>query len=350
MTIDIDNFSHDRQLVPYLSVVLSFRNEEEVLAELIARLRKVLGEERINGNISSYELIFINDDSTDQSEKVILNEAKGHNDIKIINMSRRFGVSPCVMAGMEYSSGDIVVYMDADLQDPPEVIPEMIKAWRENSSIDIVHTVRLLRAGESAIKLWITRVGYLILRKVSSITLQVEAGDFKLLSRRAVDQLIKLKEKKPFMRGLASWIGFNSANVYYNREPRFAGKTKFKVISFSVLGNFFESALISFSSIPLQISSFAGFLVSIGALIYLIYIVIEKFLGHNLPGWSAIMVTMLFLGGVQLLSLGIIGLYLSSIYLETKGRPNYIIKSTFGFDNTENSDSKEQKKQLFLAR
>ena len=152
-----------------LSVVLSFKNEEENLWELIKRLRNVLTVERDKGIITDHELIFVNDASTDHSLEILLEEAKGHNDIKILNMSRTFGVTPCVLAGLRYASGDMVVYMDADLQDPPEVIPEMIKAWRESGDIDVVNTVRLSRAGETRIKLWVTKLGYFILKKVTNI-------------------------------------------------------------------------------------------------------------------------------------------------------------------------------------
>lgn len=315
---------------PTISVVLSFRNEEDVLPELIRRLRNVFEKEYKN----SYELIFVNDASNDRSEEILLDAAKSHNDIRIITMSRTFGVSECALAGMEYSSGDAVIYMDADLQDPPEVIPELIKAWKSSDNIDVVHTVRLSRAGESIIKLWLTKQAYKILKYVSDIDLQIEAGDFKLLSRRAVNHVIKFKEKKPFLRGLVTWIGFNQTTIYYHREARFGGQAKFPVYGYKVIQNYLNSALISFSDLPLKLSFVVGALVSFGALLVLIYIVIQKLLVQTISWWSAIMATMLFLGGIQLISIGILGLYIYSIYLETKGRPNYIIKSTFGFENT----------------
>lgn len=176
---------------PFISVILSFKNEEDVIPELIRRLRKVLDNEYQN----KYELIFVNDNSTDHSEDLLIQSAENHDDIKIITMSRTFGVSECALAGMEYASGQIVIYMDADLQDPPELIPDMIKAWRDGDDIDVVNTRRISRDGESRIKLRLTKIGYHILRRVSDIDLQVEVGDFKLLSRRAVNHLIKLKEK-----------------------------------------------------------------------------------------------------------------------------------------------------------
>lgn len=319
--------------LPKLSVVLSFKNEEDVLPELIRRLRVVLHNERKEGHIKNHELIFVNDLSTDRSEQILLDLAKGNDDIKIITMSRTFGVAPCVLAGMEYSSGDLVVYMDADLQDPPEVIPELIRVWREGHEIDVVHTARLSRAGESRLKLWVTHLGYRILRRFSDIELQIEVGDFKLLSKRAVNHLVTFKEKNPFMRGLVKWIGFNQTTIHYHREARFAGKTKFPLLDPQVIRHFLTSALISFSDVPLQMATLLGLLSSLSAFGVLIHVLLEKIRGRNLPGWTAIMVAMLFLSGVQLLSIGVLGLYINSIFIESKRRPNYIVKHTFGFEN-----------------
>ncbi|MBS3909168.1 MAG: glycosyltransferase family 2 protein [Actinobacteria bacterium] len=316
--------------IKVLSVVLSFYNEENVIEELVNRLENVFKKD-LKGVVSDHELILVNDASTDKSKEILIRLSKNNKSIKIVNMSRNFGVSPCVLAGMAFSSGDAVVYMDADLQDPPEVIPEMVKVWL-NGDADIVDTRRVSRAGESKIKLLITKIGYLTLNKVSSVNIEPEVGDFKLLSRRAVNELIKLKEKKPFTRGLVRWIGFKQETIYYNRDARYAGETKFKVYGRKVISNFLDSALISFSSIPLKVSLFIGFLVSAGAFCFLIVIFIMKFLQLSLPGWSAIMATILMLGGIQLLTIGMLGLYINSIFLETKGRPNYIVESTHGFN------------------
>lgn len=314
-----------------LSVVLSFFNEGEVLPELIKRLRLVLAKECERGVVAQYELIFVNDASTDNSEGVLLNEAKGHNDMKIITMSRNFGVSPCVLAGMEYSTGDAVVYMDSDLQDPPEVIGEMLKKWNSAPDIDVINTVRLRRDGEPFLKLFVTKIGYWVLKRAMNINFLVNAGDFKLLSRRAVEHLLQFKEKQPFLRGLAYWIGFKQEIVYYNRDPRHAGKAKFPLTDRRIVHNFLFSALISFSDVPLQLVLFIGGLTTFSSFIFLIYVLVQKFiLSYTTPGWTAIMAVILFLGGMQLLTIGIIGLYINAIYLETKGRPNYIVARTFG--------------------
>jgi polyisoprenyl-phosphate glycosyltransferase len=208
----------------------------------------------------------------------------------------------------------------------------MVKQWLADPSLDVIHTRRLSRAGEPAYKLWLTRLGYFILSKASNVKIQSEVGDFKLLSRRAVDQLVKMKEKRPFMRGMVNWIGFNQRTIDYQREPRFAGKTKFLPYSWAVISNFIDSALISFSDLPLKLSLLLGFLVSFCAFCYLFVVFFEKYIGISLPGWSAIMATMLMLGGVQLMMIGVLGLYINAIYIETKQRPNYIVESTYGFD------------------
>jgi len=328
-----DNKYGAKPVCPRLSVIISFFNEEEVLPVLIQRLRDVLREECDKGMLSGYELIFVNDSSTDHSEDILIAAAKEQDDIKIITMSRNFGVSPCVLAGMEYSTGDLVVYMDADLQDPPEAIHEMLKAWREGKDIDVVNTVRLSRKGEPLLKLLLTRIGYRMLKYVTNINFLVEAGDFKLLSRRAVKQLIRLKEKQPFLRGLTYWIGFNQAVVYYHRQARYSGKPKFPLNDYRIIHNFLFSALISFSDLPLQFSLFMGAITTFFAFCFLIYVFVQKFiLVHTTPGWTAMMAVILFLGGMQLLIMGIIGLYINTIFLETKGRPNYIVSRMFGFD------------------
>jgi glycosyltransferase involved in cell wall biosynthesis len=316
---------------PSISVVLSFRNEEACIPELITRLRAVFAAERKAGHIARHELIFVNDASTDDSEMILRAHAVGNDDIRIINMSRNFGVSPCVLAGMEYSTSDLVVYMDADLQDPPELIPELIRVWKSEPDVGVVHTVRTDRAGESWLKLAITRMGYRILHMSSTIKLPIEAGDYKLLSREVVEHLVELREKRPFLRGLVCWIGFKQMWVNYEREARFGGATKFPVLSYKVIGNFLESALISFSDAPLRLATLAGSVAALLALSHIIWVLIEKYRGHNLPGWSATMTAVLFLGGTQLLCTGLQGLYISSIFQECKRRPNYIVKDTFGF-------------------
>ena len=196
-----------------ISVVMPLYNEEKVLPEMVRRLRLVLDKEA-PGN---YELIFVNDDSSDRSLEILKGFAAERNDVKVINNSKRWGGSQSVLAGFKYSSGDVIIYMDSDLQDPPEVIPKLLRVY-EKSDVDVINTTRTARKGESAVKLWVTHLGYKILKMVSSIDVPMETGDFKLLSRRAVNELLKLNERRPFMRGLITWIGFKQAFVPYVRE------------------------------------------------------------------------------------------------------------------------------------
>jgi glycosyltransferase involved in cell wall biosynthesis len=324
-----------------LSMIFSFRNEEDVLVELITRVRNVLRLEKDKGILSCHELVFINDRSTDCSEEILIDQDKGHGDIKIINMSRNFGVSPCVMTGLKYSTGDAAIYMDADLQDPPEVISKILEVWNEGDNVDVVHTVRSFRAGEPFIKLQIAKLGYWILRKTASIELTAEAGDFKFLSRRVINHLNQLDEYNPFMRGMVAWVGFNQHRVEYKRESRFAGDTKFPIFSRKVINNFFSSALISFSSVPLQWASIVGFGgvgISMGMLILIMF---QKISGLISPDWLLIISVILFIGSIQLIGIGILGLYIQSVYIASKNRPNYIIESVFGFSEEEIGQMRE---------
>lgn len=307
-----------------ISIVLSFRNEQETIPELIERLHNSLRPLEVE-----YEFIFVNDASTDNSLGILLEMQKDDRCIKIINMSRRFGVSQCVLAGMKYSKGDAVVYMDADLQDPPELIPEMIKKWKEGA--DVVYTTRITRSGENPIKMWITKMAYRFLRLFSEVDLPLDSGDFKLLCKRVVNELLRLNEKDPFLRGLVTWVGFKQVQAFYHREERFAGKTHYPLYGLGPLKAFI-SGLTSFSLVPLTISLLIGFIVSIGSFVYLVIIIIMKFLNLVLPGLSAIMAIILLLGGIQLFTIGILGLYIGRIYNESKNRPNYVIESMIGLE------------------
>ena len=310
-----------------ISVVLSFYNERTVLPELLRRMRAVFASLVRNNCVRSYELIFVNDNSTDESEKYLRSELE-KGDIVIINMSRNFGVSECVMAGMAHASGDAVIYMDSDLQDPPEVIPSLIDAWRKDPEVEVVYTTRTRREGEHWLKLLITTIGYRFINAISEIELQVDSGDFKLLSRRVVDNLLQLKEDKPYMRGLVSWIGFKQIQVFYERSKRFDGRenTKMPVFSKRVLYYWLDRALIAFSDAPLKLMLSLGLGLSGVSLFYIIIVLIQKVLGWAVPGWAALMSAVLFLGGMQMMMLGFIGLYIGAIFRESKRRPQYIVK------------------------
>lgn len=326
---------------PLISVVLSFYNEEQVLVELICRLRAVFRDLQGMGAIRGYELVFVNDDSTDRSLEILTEEIKKGKDISVINMTRNFGASECVLAGMRYTKGDAVIYMDTDLQDPPELIPELVARWKQDPDVEVVYTTRLSRVGEHPLKLFITKWGYRFINKTSNINLPVDSGDFKLLSRRVVEEVLRLKEKQPYLRGLIRWVGFKQAQVFYHREARYDGRgnTKFPVLSRRVIYGYLDRALISFSDAPLKASLFLGFIVSFLAAIYILVVIIQKIMGWYEPGWPAIMATMLFLGGTQLMILGVLGLYINTIFLEVKGRPNYIVKNVMTPDDDSSAKS-----------
>jgi len=303
-----------------LSVVFSFRNEERNIPILLERARNAL---RPLG-LKEIEFVFVNDCSTDASLDVLMREQESEQDIVIVNTSRRFGVSEGVMCGLKEATGDYVAYMDSDLQDPPELLPDMLKrALLEQA--DVVYTTRRSRAGETWIKLKITALGYWILNTFSSIPVPQNSGDFKLMSRRVVDQVVQIKEQKPFMRGLITWVGYKQVQFFYDRDARATGESHFPVFSKRVIYNFLDSALISYSDAPLKLALAAGMMVIAGAFCLFVWILVQKAMGWALPGWSAVMATMLVLGGIQLFVMGIFGLYIHTIYLEVKGRPLYLV-------------------------
>lgn len=323
-----------RRAPPLVSVVLSFYNEEAVLPELLRRLRGVLRPARDAGQIRDYELIFVNDASTDRSLEILQAEFDQEHDVVVVTMSNNFGVSECVLAGMRYAKGDAVVYMDADLQDPPEVISDLLNKWHEDPEVEVVYTTRLSRAGEHPLKMWVTKVGYRFISAISEIDLPRDSGDFKLLSRRVVDHLIQLREKKPYIRGLVSWIGFKQVPVFYHRAGRHDGRdsTKRPALSRKVVNYALDSAIISFSAAPLKAALILGFVVSVVALAYILVVIAQKILGFYEPGWPALMAAILFLGGVQLFMLGVVGLYVNIIFRNAQGRPDYIVKGVIAAD------------------
>lgn len=315
-----------RQRPLFLSISFSFWNEERVLPELLKRVRLVMQAEMARGHVSKYEMVFVNDASTDGSLALLERECLEHKDIVIVNMSRNFGGPVCTMAGIKTAQGDAVVYLDADLQDPPELISTLLDEYFADDTVEVVYTTRRRRAGEHPLKMLITKFGYRLVHFVSEIELPVDSGDYKLLSRRVVDYVSRFDEKKPYVKGFVTWVGFKQKQVFYDRDARFDGpeNTKNPVLSRKVLDSYL-TALISFSDAPLKMSLVLGFVVSTLSLLYIIVVLIQKYMGWYVPGWPAIMAAVLCLGGVNLMVLGFLGLYVNLIYLETKGRPNYIV-------------------------
>jgi dolichol-phosphate mannosyltransferase len=309
-----------------ISVVLSFYNEINNLEELISRIRAVSNKSE---NFTVTEIIFVNDCSNDGSEELLTEQTKIHTDLILVNMSRKTGVSECVYAGMSIATGEAVVYLDSDLQDPPELIQEMVDTWLSHNDCEVVYTVRKSRSGEGFLKLKFTKFGYRFLKRISNIDLPIDAGDFKLVSRKIVDLLLAHQEHRPFMRGIISSLGFKQVPVHYDREPRGDGRnnTKFVLFSPRTISGWLDSALISFSDAPLKLSLKIGLTTALLSSLYIFVVIIQKILGLYVPGWPALMAAILLLGSVQLIVLGIMGLYVNAIYTQTKNRPLFLIKN-----------------------
>ena len=301
-----------------LSIVFSFRNEEGNIEPLVKRISTTMNEIKD----WKYELIFVNDDSTDKSEEILLDLQKDY-PIKIINMSRKFGIYPCVLAGFRNCSGDAMIYLHADQQDPPEIIPKLIKKYEEGS--EIVHTVRTKRKGEGKFRMFVTKVAYKTIHTLSDINLPVQAGDYKLISRKALDEILKQKEFRPYVRGLSVWVGFKQDFVYYEREVRGEGKSKVPLLS-SVAINDYILGITSYSLKPLYLGIIFGFVSIIISFLLIIYALFLKFNGLAIQGSTSIIISISFFSGILLFTLGIIGIYLARIFEQTKGREQYVIK------------------------
>jgi glycosyltransferase involved in cell wall biosynthesis len=301
-----------------ISIIFSFKNEEKNLDELIKRIQTTFSK------IDSYkyELIFVNDCSDDKSERILLDLQK-NNPITIINMTRTFGVGPCVLAGFREAKGDAIIYMDSDLQDPPEIIPDLINEYEQGS--EIVHTVRTKRHGESFFKMLITKMAYKIINYLSEIPLPTEAGDFKLISSTALKRILLQNEFRPYIRGLSIWVGYKQSFVKYERDPRAEGESKFPLFSKGPITEFI-SGITSYSLKPLYLGVVLGFLSLIFSIILILYALYSKFLGVAAPGSTGIIITISFFSGILLFTIGIIGIYLARIFEQTKGREQYVIK------------------------
>jgi len=307
-----------------LSIVLSFRNEAACIPALVERLAQTLSRAAV-----SYELIFVDDASTDESLALLANRAAADPRIKIATMARRFGQSECAVAGLALSQGAAVILIDADLQDPPELIPTLLERWRGGA--DVVYTVRTARHGEWLVKRLITRAAYRVVNLVANIELPIDAGDFRLLSRRVVDELLRLPERTPYLRGLTAWVGFKQVPVYYERQPRVGGRTHFPLLSANP-ARMFLAGLTSFSSAPLAIALVLGLITCGGTVVAAIAMAFLQLRGAGVPSWWWIVLGFSLLGGLQLAGLGIVGVYLGRMHENVLRRPRYIIDRTIGFD------------------
>jgi len=301
-----------------ISIVVPMYYEENVADECYKRLKKVMNDNNIN-----YEFIFVNDGSKDRTFEILNKIAEKDNNTKIISFSRNFGHQIAVTAGVDKAKGDAVVVIDADLQDPPELIPKMIALW--NDGYKVVYAKRKKRKGESFFKLFTAGMFYRTLDKMTDIDIPLDTGDFRLMDRDVVNVLKTMKENNRFVRGMVSWVGFKQTPIEYERDERFAGETKYplkKMIKFA------SDGIISFSAKPLKLMGSLGvFCVSISLIIFL-YALIRKLTNdvNVVSGWASIMTAVTFLGGVQLLSISVLGEYIGRIYDESKGRPLYVIE------------------------
>src|SRR5580698_6270802 len=306
---------------PTFSVVVPLYNEAANVGPLLERLSSAI--DRIRGEYEC-EIVLVNDGSSDATLAAIRSEMQRCTRVVLVNLSRNFGHQLAATAGMEIAAGDAVILMDGDLQDPPELIEAFLQKWRDG--YDVVYAVRRTRKGESRFKLWTARAFYRIIKRLTKVAIPLDTGDFRLMSRRTVEAVRRLPERHRFLRGMVSWVGYNQIALEYDRDVRHSGKTKYslgKMMRFAVDG------ITSFSDVPLRFASYLGFIVSAIAFLYAIVIVVDKTFALHIagytPDWASTIVAVTFLGGVQLMSLGILGEYLGRVYDEVKGRPLYLI-------------------------
>ena len=308
-----------------ISLVVPMYYEEKVVDECYKRLNKTL--EGLKGY--TYEIIFINDGSKDKTFELLSKIAKKDKNVKIISFSRNFGHQCAVTAGLRYVTGDAVVIIDADLQDPPELIPEMLKLWEEGN--EVIYGKRKSRKGESLFKLFSAKMFYKTLNALSDVEIPMDTGDFRLVDRKVVDTINSMPEHNKFLRGLFSWVGYKQKAYEYERQERFAGETKYPLKKMLKLAS---DGIISFSTKPLKIVGGIGVFSIILSILILLYSVISYIFKLNdlTPGWTSLMVTITFFAGMQLVSIWIMSEYIGRIYDESKDRPEYIIDKTINID------------------
>ncbi len=301
-----------------ISILIPAYNEEAVLEPLYHRLGKLANDNKSY----DFEFLFVNDGSRDKTLELIKGFAKTDHRVAYVNLSRNFGKEIAMIAGLDHVTGDATVIIDADLQDPPELIPEMIKYWQEG--YDDVYARRVSREGETIIKKASSGLFYRILQKSTHIPIQIDTGDFRLLDRRCVEALKQLRESQRYTKGMFSWIGYRKKEITYKRDPRAAGETKWNYLR---LINLAIDGITSFTTAPLRLSSVVGVIISLAAFVFIVVIIIKTLMfGDPVAGYPSLMAVILFLGGIQLLSLGIIGEYIGRIFIETKGRPLYFVE------------------------
>jgi dolichol-phosphate mannosyltransferase len=297
-----------------LSVVAPVYNEEELVELFVERAVAAVAD-------YNFELVIVNDGSSDRTPELLDRIAEADPRVRVVHLSRNFGHQAALTAGLEHAAGDAVAMIDADLQDPPELIPQMVERWEDGA--DVVYAVRKQREGETAFKLATASWFYKLFDKLAQVDLEPNSGDFRLLDRRALDALLSMTERSRFLRGMTVWVGFTQTAVHYERDARHAGETKYtlrKMLRFSL------DAIASFSHLPLQLATYLGMLFAGLAFVAIPVVILLRILGSYLPGFGAITIAVLLLGGLQLMAVGVIGEYVGRIYDEVKHRPLYIVR------------------------
>ncbi len=308
---------------PELSIVVPLYNEEENLDALFSRLLNVLDELNM-----AYEIICINDGSRDRTLEGAITYSQQNPNIKVINLSRNFGKEIALTAGIDYSCGQAVIPIDADLQDPPELIVQLVEKWQEG--FDVVYATRKSRQGETWLKRFTANAFYRVIGKMSKVSIPQNTGDFRLLDRQVVEALKRFPERNRFMKGLFSWVGFRQTSILFDRDPRHQGLTSWSMWK---LWNFALDGITSFSLIPLKLWTYVGLSFASFAFFYASFLIIRTLLhGVDVPGYASLMVFVLFLGGVNLIGLGVLGEYLGRVYEEVKERPLYLVRDTYGLE------------------
>ena len=310
-------------VTPILSVIVPCFNEEEVIEHTNERLAKALG-----AITPDFEIIYVDDGSRDRTAELLHRIQASSPQVKVIRLSRNFGHQIAVTAGVEYARGQAVVLIDADLQDPPEVIADMVAKWREG--YHVVYGQRIDRPGETRFKLWTAKAFYRLINRLSEVPIPLDTGDFRLMDRTVVDALGRMREKHRLLRAMTSWVGFKQVAVPYKRAERFAGTSKYPLRKMLVLA---ADGIVSFSAVPLKIVTTVGLAFSALSVLGILYAIVQRlFTDIWVPGWTLIFITVLLIGGLQFIFLGVMGEYIGRIYSEAKNRPLFLVMEELGFD------------------
>lgn len=309
-----------------LSIIVPCYNEEEVIIESYKRLKQV--SQKLDFDT---DIIFINDGSIDRTEQILSEIAITDKNVKVISFSRNFGHQNAVTAGLNHCTSDLAVIIDADLQDPPELIPQMIETLKKNQA-QVVYCVRKIRKGESLFKRFSAKIFYRFLNFLSEIRLPVDTGDFRLVDKNIIREFNRMREKGKYIRGLIAWMGFKQVPFYYEREARFAGETKY---SLSKMIKLATTSMLYFSKKPLKIAIYLGFFTTLVAILLVLWSIFGKIFGFTNadPGWTSLFIAIVFFGGIQLLTIGILGTYIGTLFDEVKDRPEYVVKNLLNFEN-----------------